>query len=97
MIQFLIRPIDDAWFNLHKNQFAQVFQPQSFVSQPIEGWGDYRILVEGAEIAFSYEDPGIQVIFEGGKITEAQVKQVIDEICANITTLTSQQCEVVPL
>jgi hypothetical protein len=62
-----------------------------------EGWGDYRILVEGTEIAFSFEDPGIQVSFEGGKISEIQAKQIIDEICVNITTLTNQQCKVVPL
>jgi hypothetical protein len=97
MIEFLIQPVNDDWLNLYKDQFAQVFLPRSFPSQPIEGWGDYRIRVKGTEIAFSYEDPGIQVSFEGGEITEVQAKQIIDEICINITTFTNQQCRVVPL
>lgn len=71
--------------------------PDSVSSSPIEGWGDHRIFVLGCEVSFSSEDPGIQVSFETGNISQAQAIQLVQEIAAKIAAVTGQQAEVIPL
>jgi hypothetical protein len=97
MIEFLIRRTDGDWFDLHKRQFAEVVRPASFPSQPVEGCGDHRIEIRGCQISFSYEDPGIQVSFEGDSLTEAEASQIVSEIAESITKATGQKSRVIPL
>lgn len=91
----MLRP-DDGWFELKKEKFTQMLRPLSFVSEPTAGWGDHRIRTEGIEIAFSFEDPGIQIIFEG-EIDGEIADQIVDEILENIEAITGQSGRVVPL
>jgi hypothetical protein len=68
MIEYLIRATDEAEFAvefLPRARFDQVLMPHGFDAVPIDGWGDYRIRIDDVEIAFSAEDPGWQVSFEG--------------------------------
>jgi hypothetical protein len=97
MHEFLIRRIDGEWFELHARRFAEVLRPTTMPSQPVSGWGDHRIEVDGEEISFSYEDPGIQVIFETGKLAPDVALKIVHEICERITLLTGQQGRVVEL
>ena len=87
---------DGNWFNLHRDSFAEVLKPKSFDSQRLSGWGDHRIETEGVEISFSYEDPGIQVMFEGD-LPEALATQIVEEIRENIETATNQKGYVISL
>lgn len=96
-LEFLIKRTDGEWFDLHHDQFAAVLRPKSFPSEAVEGWGDHRIKVEGCEIAFSYEDPGIQVIFEGNGLPEDTARKIVDEIAARITQTTGHASAVVEL
>jgi hypothetical protein len=96
MIEYMIRTCDGEWFNLHRNSYAEVLKPKSFASQPASGWGDHRIKAEGVEISFSYEDPGIQVIFEGD-LPEALAMQIVDEIRESIEKVTNQKGYVISL
>jgi hypothetical protein len=96
-MEFLIRRSDGDWFDLHTNRFEEVLRPSSFESRPVHGWGDHRIEVRGCPISFSYEDPGIQVCFEGDGLTEAEASQIANEVAASITTATGQSSEVMPL
>ena len=93
--EYLIRPNDD-WFNLHKDDFSQALRPLTFRSEPIAGWGDHRIRVEGIEIAFSFEDPGIHISF-AGEINGEIADQIVDEILKNIEATIGQSGRVVPL
>lgn len=96
MIEYLIRPTDDEWFDLYTNHFAVALRPSSLPSHRIEGWGDWRIQSEGCDIAFSLEDPGIQVVFEGDLSSEI-ADRIVDEIRRNIELATGQRGRVVRL
>ncbi|MBH8563649.1 hypothetical protein I8748_15870 [Nostoc sp. CENA67] len=94
-MEFLIKQTHGYWFNLPSELFSEALHPNSIASKAIAGWGDYRIEVMECEIAFSFESPGIQVIFGNDNIPEALAQQLIEEICQNITTLTGQRAEVI--
>ncbi|MBD2248648.1 hypothetical protein [Nostoc sp. FACHB-888] len=94
-MDFLIKQTDDDWFNLPSKLFPEALHPNSVPSRSISGWGDYRIEVMECEIAFSFESPGIQVIFGNNNIPEALAQQLVEEICQNITTVTGQSGEVI--
>ena len=74
-MEYQIRCNESDWFDLKKDDFATAFKPNSFESTVIQGWGDHRIIISGIEISFSYEDPGIQVVFEG-EVEEVFTNQV---------------------
>ena len=97
MIEFLIKRTDGDWFDLHSSRFAEVLRPSSFPSHPIEGRGDHRIEIRGCPVSFSYEDPGIQISFDGDMLSEAEASQVVSEIAESITRATGQKSQVIPL
>jgi len=97
MIEFLIKRTDGDWFDLHTSRCGEVLRPSSFPSHPVEGWGNHRIEIRGCQISFSYEDPGIQVSFEGDSLAEAEASQIVSEIAESITKATGQKSQVIPL
>jgi hypothetical protein len=97
MIEFLIKRTDGDWFDLHASRFTEVLRPASFPSNQVEGWGDHRIEIRGCPVSFSYENPGIQISFEGDSLTEAEASQVVSEIAESITRATGQKSQVIPL
>ena len=97
MIEFLIRRDDAEWFDFPYQRRMEVLRPLTIPSRPIEGWGSHRIEVEGAEVSFSDEDPGFQVVFETGSLDATRARQIVDEICGNIETQTGQKSRVVEL
>ncbi len=96
MREFLIRRTDGEWFDLHRDDFAGTLRPSSFPSHKVEGWGDHRISVEGVEISFSYEDPGVQVSFEG-ELPVEKCETIVNEILANIEEVTGQKGRIVDI
>jgi hypothetical protein len=94
---FLIRRIDGEWFDLHASRFEEVLKPASLPSHRIDGPGDLRLEVKGCEVSFSYEDPGIQICFETGSISDEEAARIVEEIAASITAATGQQSRIVPL
>ena len=97
MIQFLIRRDDAEWFDLSSACYTEVLRPRIIPSRPVEGWGSHRIEVDGAEVSFSDEDPGFQVVFETGNIDAKRARQIVDEISQNIEAQTGQKTRVVEL
>ena len=93
-MEYLIRSADGEWFDLHVDRYAAALRPSSMPSRSVEGWGDHRIEVCGVEISFSYEDPGIQVTFEG-ELPEEVAHDLVTEILANITEVTGQRGRVI--
>ncbi|MBN1909778.1 MAG: hypothetical protein JW818_08565 [Pirellulales bacterium] len=96
-MEYLIKRTDGDWFDLHYDQFPEALHPKSLPSDRIEGWGDYRIRVHGTEVSFSYEDPGIHVVFEGKGISREVADRIVDEIAAKVTAVTGQSASVLPL
>lgn len=96
MHEYMIRTRDGDWFNLHRNVYAEVLKPRTFRSVVTAGWGDHRIKTEGVEVSFSYEDPGIQIAFEG-ELPEETARQIVEEIRENIETATNQAGYVISL
>ncbi len=72
-------------------------RPQTIPSHQIEGWGDHRIKIPNGIIAFSYEDPGIQVIFENYSGTSDEALGMVKEILQNIENMTHEKGEIMEL
>jgi hypothetical protein len=88
VLEYVIRPRDqDAWFLIHAHDLAGVLTPRGWDCEVIEGWGDHRIRVRGAEVAFSGEGFGWQVAVEGDL-----PRDVADAIVAAITDQIEQAC-----
>jgi len=85
----LIKRTDGEWFDLHGRP-AEAFRSSSFPSERVPGWGDWRIRTLGVEISFSYEDLGIQVVFED-ELPQPVADQIIDEILRNIELVSGQK------
>jgi hypothetical protein len=97
MLEFLVRPLDAPCFDLPTEGYEDVLRPSSFDSRPIHGGDVLRIEVSGAVISFSVEDPGVQVAFESGAISEEVGRRLGEEIAGNITAATGQRSEVLLL
>ena len=97
MTEFLIRRADDERFDFPYERRTEILRPLTILSRPVEGWGTHRIEVEGAEVSFSDEDPGFQVVFETGGRDAIRARQIVDDICQNIETQLGQKTRVVEL
>jgi hypothetical protein len=97
MIEFLIKRADDAWWDFPYGRRAEVLRPHSIPSKPVQGWGTHRISVEGTEVSFSAEEPGIQVSFETGSLDATRARQIVDDICINIEAQLGQKTRVIEL
>ena len=94
MIEYLIKPTKSEWFD-----FPEGSTPYRTIRTPftsVEGWGNGRIEVEGCEISFSFEDPGIQVSFEGN-MSQARADEVIEEIKQAIEIAGNEPAEVIQI
>jgi hypothetical protein len=97
MREYLIRRTDAEWFDFPFKDYPEILRPIRTPSRQAEGWGSHRIEVEGEEVSFSDEDPGFQVVFETGLLTEERADQIVAEICENIEAQTGQKTRIVKL
>lgn len=95
-MEFLIKRIDGDWFSFN-GKFADVVTPHSIPSEPEKGYGDARIKTSLGVISFSYEDPGVQIVFEDDIATPEQALTVVEEILHNIEMDTKQKGQVVKM
>jgi hypothetical protein len=93
--EFIIQRTDGDYFGVHKSQYAKVLRPIETPSRPIDGWGDHRIVVDGAEISFSFEPPGFQVVFETGALDADRQLAIVTEILRSIERATGQRGQVI--
>ncbi len=89
MSEYLIKRTDGEWFDLH-GRLAEALRPSSFPSERVDGWGDWRIRTNGVEVSFSYEDPGIQVVFEE-ELPQEIADQIAEEILRNVENVSGQK------
>jgi hypothetical protein len=97
MSEYIIKRTDGDYFDVQRSQYADVLRPVSTPSRPIAGWGDHRIEVEGAEVSFSFEPPGYQVVFESHALTAERRLAIVEEILLSIEGATGQSGEVIEL
>jgi hypothetical protein len=95
MKEYLIRRTNGEWFDLPPSSWPDLM-PTSIPWKHVTGWGDYRIEINGVETSFSYEDPGIQISFEG-ELPETVADRVVEEVLANIEKSTGQRGRIIPL
>ena len=96
-MEFLIKRTDGAWFSVHRNHFNEVLRPKTIRSTPSPGWGDYRISIPNGEIAFSFEEQGLQIMFEKYSGTKEEAVTIIKEILVNIRSLTGERGVIIDL
>lgn len=97
MKEYLIRPVDADFFAIPPDEWRDVLRPTSLASQIIEGGGNLRLKVLGAEIAFYDEMDGIHVCFEKGEISEVAANQIVEEIRQRLVEATKEEARAVPL
>ncbi len=97
MQEFILRLTEGEGFAEPFDTYPALLRPASIPSQPIAGWGSHRILVDGAEISFSGEEFGFQVVFETGDIPEQRAQEIMDDIAANIRAKTDATTSIVPI
>jgi hypothetical protein len=90
MREYLIRRTDGEWFDLPESSLSEILRPITVPSKPVPGWGNHRIDVEGVEISFSIEDPGIMIVIEG-ELPDTTCGRVVEEVLANIEKATGQR------
>lgn len=94
MIEYLVRRSDGDWFDFPPG--SEPYAPVSIPYRKVEGWGDARIEVDGCEISFSYEDPGIQIAFEGD-IAAIRAADIAEEIRLRIEQVSGQSARLIHL
>jgi hypothetical protein len=91
MIEFLLKRTDGDYFDLPEDSTA--YRPKTVPYDPVES-DQYAILIAGCEVLFSYEEPGVQIAFEGD-ISERLAEQVASEVLERIREMTGQQGKVI--
>ena len=94
MIEFLIKRTDGDWFDFPPG--SDPYRPVAIQFRRVEGWGDGRIEIDGCEISFSSEDPGIQVSFHG-QMSEPRAVAIVDEIRQSIERVSKQHAEAIQI
>lgn len=95
--EYLIKRTDGDWFDIGPANFQRTLVPASLPWRRVDGWGDFRIEVKSCEISFSYEDPGIQVVFQDDVFSDEEQLQLVSEFLENIAAATGQRGEVIAM
>ncbi|HEV8276499.1 MAG TPA: hypothetical protein VGQ26_12500 [Streptosporangiaceae bacterium] len=77
---------------LHRSRLADVLLPTGSGCEQAEGWGDFRMRCDTTEVAFSAEDPGWQVTFEG-PMPEAGCERLVITLTQQIEQAAGEPCE----
>lgn len=94
MIEFLIERTDGDWFGFPPD--SDPYRPVTIPFRQIEGWGDGRIEIDGCQISFSDEVPGVQVSFEG-QVSQQRAVAIIEEIRQRIEEVSGQKAQAVQI
>jgi hypothetical protein len=80
VLEYLLATDDDDFLGpVLSDRCPDVLQPTGWEAVPVAGDGDYRIAVDGMEIEFAWEMPGLQVTVHG-----TPDKPTVDELMATI-------------
>jgi len=94
MIEYLVKRTDGDWFDFPVG--SHPYRPITIPFDRQEGAEEWKIIVEGCPISFSYEDPGIQITFEG-EIEPNRAADVVEEIRQQIEHISNQTGEAIQI
>ena len=94
-MEYLVKRTDGEWFSLHRDRFQEILRPHSVESSPVQGWGDYRIRLSNGEVAFSFEEVGLVIVFDKYSGTSEKAIQIVEEIIRNIEMSTGEKGTIV--
>jgi hypothetical protein len=93
MTEYLIRTASTHQLPaVQRGRLAGVLLPPGFGCEQADGWGDFRMRCGATHIAFSAEEPGWQVTFEGPML-ETDRERLATTITQQIGQATGQPCE----
>jgi hypothetical protein len=93
MTEYLIRTASTHQLPaVQHGRLADVLVPAGFGCEQADGWGDFRMRCGATQVAFSAEEPGWQVIFEG-PMPDADRERLVTTIAQQIGQATGQPCE----
>ena len=93
MLEYLIRTASTHQLPaLHRSRLASVLLPAGFGCEQAEGWGDFRMRCGTTQVAFSGEDPGWQVTFEG-PMPETDCERLVITLTQQIQQAAGEACE----
>ncbi|MEV7102899.1 hypothetical protein [Streptomyces atroolivaceus] len=97
MLEYLLATDEDDFLGpVRSDRCPDVLQPRGCGAVPVAGDGDYRIAVEGMEIEFDWEMPGLQVTVHGTS-DEPRVEELVATIARQVGTELAVRVRVIPL
>jgi hypothetical protein len=88
VLEYLIKATSGEDLVLPHGSLDQVLSPHSRPSRQVSGSGDYRLAVDGGQIAFSWEAPGWLVMVEG--LPQDDAEELVTEIAVQLGAATGQ-------
>lgn len=89
MNEYLIRTADThEWPAVH----SEVLSPTGFDCAPVDGWGDVRLRCGVTEVAFSGEEVGWQISFDG-PMADDDTDRFVTTVTSQVEQAVGQPCE----
>jgi hypothetical protein len=97
MIEYVIRIASShEWPAVHQMRLSEVMIPTGSRWETVEGWGDFRMRLDGTEVSFSGEMGGWQVTIEG-PLSEDEVQRTVEIVAAQVQTEVGEPLDVLRL
>jgi len=96
VLEYLLRPDDGDFLVVPAADFVDAFHPRATACVGVEGWGDYRYQCGEAEIAVSFEDPGVLLTIESD-LDAAAIMALVEATGEQVSLHTGRRLFIVPL
>lgn len=88
-VEYLIRAADgESSVLVDRERMRDVLTPWGFGDQQVPGWGDFRVWLGTAEVAFAAEPPGWQVVIDG-ESEEGLADELVQAVARQIEEATA--------
>ncbi len=96
--EYLIKAADGSgWIPIHKSRLPEVMLPHGWNARQVEGWGDFRMEIDGTVVSLSGEELGWQLTFEHGDMEPGRADELVEQLRRQIQAASGALAEVVLL
>jgi len=96
--EYLIKTVDGSDYKFDGKPIVDCLSPEEMEVKVVQPeYGDVGIVINGIELSFCFEPPGLQVAIEVGEPTEQEIESILGAIIKKLEKSTGQQGEFVPL